>query len=106
MLKYKGYIADVVHDDSVNVLHGYVINTNDKIVFEGSTLDELQTAFEESIDDYLAFCKEQGVDPDKPFSGTFNVRIDPDLHKEAVIAAAKKRVSLNKFVEAAIKSNI
>ncbi len=82
MLIYKGYIGQVEFDDEAELFHGEVINTRDVITFQGSTVKKIKKAFKESIDDYLDFCKERNEDPEKPFSGKFNLRLDPELHKQ------------------------
>ena len=69
------------------------------ITFQGTSVEELEQSFKDSIDDYLAFCKERGEKPEKPFSGTFNVRISPDLHAKLVLNAQMMGVSLNNYVE-------
>src|SRR5207302_5706802 len=81
IMKYKGYEAVIQFDEDANIFHGEVINTRDVITFQGTSVKELKKAFEESIEDYLAFCKERGEEQDKPFSGNFVVRIRPDLHR-------------------------
>ncbi len=87
MMKHKEYIGHVEFDEEAEIFHGEVINTRDVITFQGKTVKELKKAFVESIEDYLAFCKERGESPERPFSGKFNVRLDPNLHREAYIAA-------------------
>jgi predicted HicB family RNase H-like nuclease len=71
MMEYKGYVGKVEFDDDVGVFHGEVMNTRDVITFQGTSAAELKTAFQDSVDDYLAFCAERGEEPDKPFSGQF-----------------------------------
>ncbi|MEH2377143.1 type II toxin-antitoxin system HicB family antitoxin [Nostoc sp.] len=99
MMKYKGYEAIVEFDAEAEILHGEVINIRDVITFQGSSVAELKQAFSDSVDDYLDFCRERGEEPDKPFSGKFMVRIDPDLHKKIVVKAKKEGQSLNSLVE-------
>ena len=106
MLNYKGYIGKVTFDDEAGILSGIVINTRDVITFQGDSVGEIKKAFEESIDDYLEWCKEDGVEPEKPYSGKFNVRLDPELHKKAVINAKLKGISLNSFIEKAINDEL
>ncbi len=65
-MKYKGYLAHVKFDDEANIFHGEVINTRDVITFQGQTVAELKKAFEDSVEDYLAFCSERGEEPDRP----------------------------------------
>jgi predicted HicB family RNase H-like nuclease len=97
-MEYKGYFAKVEFDDEANIFHGEIINLRDVITFEGETVDELRTALVDSVEDYLAFCKERGEEPDKPYSGRFLVRIEPELHKTLVIQARKNGKSLNTLV--------
>lgn len=101
-MEYKGYSANVEFDDEANIFHGEVINLRDVITFEGSTVHELRKAFQDSVDDYLEFCAERGEDPDKPYSGRFMVRVDPELHKNIAIKARKKGSSLNSLVSEAL----
>ncbi len=103
MLNYKGYMGDVKFDEEAEIFHGEVMNTRDVITFQGSTVKTLKAAFKDSINDYLAFCKERGESPERPFSGKFNVRLDPELHREAYVAAKTAGISLNTWVVDAIK---
>jgi len=106
MMNYKGYLGTVEYDDQAKIFHGDIINTRDVITFQGTTVKEIEAAFRDSIDDYLAWCKEDGVEPEKPYSGRFNVRLSPELHRQIAVIARKKRLSLNSFVEKAITDEI
>ncbi len=88
MMEYKGYVGKVEFDDEAGIFHGEVLDTRDVITFQGQSVDELQKAFQESIDDYLAFCEERGEEPNKPFSGQFVTRIPPELHRQVNLAAS------------------
>jgi predicted HicB family RNase H-like nuclease len=103
MLKYKGYIGHVEFDEEADTFYGEVINTRDVITFQGNTVKTLKKAFKDSINDYLAFCKERNEAPEKPFSGRFNVRLDPELHRKAYTAAKAAKMSLNAWIISAIK---
>jgi predicted HicB family RNase H-like nuclease len=105
-MEYKGYFAKVEFDDEDNIFHGEIINLRDIITFEGETVDELRTALVDSVEDYLAFCKERGEEPDKPYSGRFLVRVEPELHKTLVIQARKKGKSLNTLVHDALLKEV
>ena len=98
MMKYKGYIGHVEFDDEAKIFHGEVVGLRDIITFQGSSVDELEQAFKESVDDYLAWCKKRGEKPEKTFSGTFNLRIPPELHAKLVVHAQSMGVSLNAFI--------
>jgi predicted HicB family RNase H-like nuclease len=106
MMEYKGYLGTVEYDAEAKIFHGDIINTRDVITFQGTTVDEIEMAFKDSLDDYIAWCKEDGIEPEKPYSGKFNVRLAPELHRQIAILAKKRQVSLNSFVEKAINDEI
>ena len=85
MLNYKGYTGQVSYDDEVRIFHGEILDTRDVITFQGRSVEEIEKAFRESVDDYLEFCKERGEQPDKPFSGKFVLRMTPKLHHKLLI---------------------
>jgi predicted HicB family RNase H-like nuclease len=98
MMEHKGFIGKVEFDSEAGVFHGEVINVHDVITFEGSSVEELNQAFRDSIDDYLEFCASRGEEPEKPFSGKFIVRLSPELHRKAYIKAKMSDKSLNNWV--------
>ena len=106
MMEYKGFIGNVEFDPDARLFHGEVINTKDVITFQGKSVDEIEKAFRESIEDYLDWCKSEGSEPEKPYSGKFNLRLSPELHREAAITAKKLHMSLNSFVEKAITDEL
>ena len=97
-MAYKGYEAIVEYDAEADVFHGEVVDLRDVITFQGRSVDELKTALQNSVEDYLAFCRERGEEPERPYSGQFLVRVEPDLHRAVVVAAKKAGLSLNKWV--------
>jgi predicted HicB family RNase H-like nuclease len=78
MLEYKGYLGRAEFDDEANIFHGQVINIQDVITFQGKSVDELQQAFKDSVEDYLGFCAERGEEPEQPFA----LRFLSLLHRE------------------------
>ena len=98
MMEYKGYVGKVEFDDEAGIFHGEVLDTRDVITFQGQSVGELKTAFQEAIDDYLAFCKQRGEEPNKPFSGQFVTRVPPELHRQVTLAASISGESLNAWV--------
>ena len=106
MMEYKEYIGKVEFDDEANIFHGEVVGIRDVITFQGENVRELRRAFEESVDDYLAFCAERGEKPDKPCSGKFLVRLSPELHRHAAMLAKVRGESLNALVAEAIEREI
>jgi len=105
-MQFKGYIGVVDFDAESRIFHGEVINTRDVITFQGRSVEEIEKAFRDSVRDYIAWCKEEGVEPERPYSGKFVLRLSPDLHKTAALAARKMKISLNRFVEKAIEDEI
>ena len=102
MMEYKGYSAKVEFDSDANIFHGEVINLRDMITFEGETVKKLKQAFQDSVDDYLDFCAQRGEAPEKPYSGKFVIRVEPELHKNITIEARKAGKSLNVWISDAI----
>ena len=100
MIEYKGYLGTVEYDAEAKIFHG------DVITFQGTTVKEIEKAFKDSVNDYITWCKEEGVEPEKPYSGKFNIRLSPELHRQIAILAKKRRVSLNSFVEKALTDEI
>ena len=98
MMKYNGYIGHVEYDDEAKIFHGEVVGLRDIITFQGKSVKELELAFKNSVDDYLAWCKKRKEKPEKTFSGTFNLRIPPELHAKLAIQAQTIGLSLNSYV--------
>ena len=98
MMKYKGYMGTIEVSLEDDCLYGEILFIKDTITYEASTVSKLETAFRNAVDDYLAFCEEEGVVPLKPASGTFQVRIKPEIHRGLMELAATKEVSFNSLV--------
>ena len=105
MMRYKGYVAAVEFDESVGRLHGRVVNSGAYPIatFEATDVDGIRREFQRSIDEYLASCREDGVEPRKPFSGTLNLRLGPALHQRAALSATALGVSLNSWIKQAVE---
>ncbi len=99
MMHYQGYVARVEFDDEAGLFHGEVINTRDVITFQGKSVETLTTAFEDSVEDYLAFCRERGESPDPPFTGRFTIQLSPDQHKQVILAAEKAGKPVDSWVK-------
>ena len=106
MMTYKGYIGNIEYDDVQHVFCGTVANTRTVITFQGTSADELENAFHESVDDYLEWCREDGISPEKPYSGKLNLRLQPELHRMAASAARILGISLNSFIEKAVRDEL
>lgn len=103
ILEYKGYYTKIEYSAEDHVLFGRIEGIKDLVNFESDSIADVEKQFHAAVDDYLAFCQDIGQDPDKPYRGNFNVRISPELHRLAAMAADKKGQTLNAFVAEAIK---
>ena len=98
MIEYKGYAGVVEFDAEAGIFHGEIVNLRDVVTFQGSSVRELKKAFKDSVDDYLAFCAARAEEPEKPYSGKFVVRVEPELHKSVALKARMQHKSLNTWV--------
>ena len=103
MLDYKGYSGTVEYSKADNVLYGKVLGIKGYISYEGDSLQALIEDFKNVVDDYLEECAEDGVEPQKPYKGSFNVRISPELHRTIALYSASRGQTLNSTVEEALK---
>ena len=98
-LKYKGYLGSVEFSEEDNVMFGKILGIDALVNYEGENIQQLTTSFHEAVEDYLVFCKEHGINPQKSYSGSFNVRIAPETHKEIASLAAENGITINAFVK-------
>ena len=103
---YKGYVGEVEYDDECKIFSGSVINTKTVITFQGTSVEELNKEFQLSVDDYLDWCKQDGINPEKPYSGKLNVRLNPNTHQRAAIKAKTMGISLNRFIEKSVEDEL
>ena len=108
MMEYKGYVAAVEFDDSIDVLHGRIVNSGPYPIatFEATDARELRREFEQSVDEYLKWCEEDGVEPKRPFSGKLNLRLGSELHALVAAAAIANRMSINSWIVRSLRSSI
>lgn len=102
--RYKGYFTAIQCDLESGVLWGKIEGIDDLITFEGDTIPEVTAAFEESVDDYLDYCAQIGKQPEKAYSGSFNVRVSNELHKAAAERAFVDGKTLNQVVATALEA--
>ena len=101
-IKYKDYLGTVEFSPEDMVFHGRIHGINDLVTFEANNVEDLVASFHEAVDDYLDICARYGKEPEKAYSGQFNVRIDSSLHKKISASAAKEGITLNQCVSRAI----
>ena len=105
-LNYKGYIGSVSFSEKDNVFFGKVEGIDGLVNFEGESVKELTDAFHEAVDDYLAYCKEEGIEPHKSYSGSLNVRLTPEMHSRVAVLAKKMGISINAFIRSAVEKQV
>lgn len=96
-MTYKGYVGTVEYSEEDACLFGRIAGIRDIISYEGESVAEIRTAFEDAVDDYLKHCAETGKEPNKPYSGKFVLRIDPSLHARLAVKAQAQGMSLNQY---------
>ena len=105
-LKYKGYSGTVEYSEEDNCLFGKAIGMNkNSITYEGKTVEELKADFESGIDIYLDNCKERGIKPQKPYSGSLNIRIPSELHSQLALKAQLTGRSINAIIKDLLTSH-
>jgi len=96
-LTYKGYTARIDFDDRDNIMVGRLLGINDIIGFHADNVNDLRSAFTESVDDYLDACEKIGKSPEKPANGKLLLRVSPEIHAASLIAAKSAGKSLNQW---------
>ena len=103
LMQYKGYYGSIEASTSDNILFGKLQFIQPLVNYEGTTVAELKNAFEEAVEDYLKYCQDTGLTPEKPFKGSFNIRVGPQKHARIMLHVKRNDLkSLNKFINQAI----
>ena len=105
-MEHRGYIGSVEFSQEDGLFYGRVQGIRSLISYEGTTAKELIEDFQGAVDDYLAMCEADGVEPERAYKGSFNVRIEPQLHRQLAIQAIGQQISLNSLVEAALRQYV
>ena len=106
-LEYKGYKGSVEYINADNCLFGKVLGmSKDLILYEGNSIDELRADFEAGIDNYIAGCVADGIEPRKPYSGTLNIRISPEIHSKIAMLAQEAGTTINGYIKQALEEQL
>ncbi len=97
MMKYRGYAALIEYDEDDRVFVGHLAGIKDIVGFHGTAVDELENAFHESVDSYIAISEETGRAAQKPYSGKLMLRVSPDIHAAVATAAQVRGKSINQW---------
>lgn len=105
-LRYKDYIGSVDFSEADNVFFGKIEGIGALVNYEGDSVEELRNAFKEAVDDYLIFCEDEGIIPEKSFSGKLDLDITPDLQMNVAALAKKAGMSINAFVRNVLERHV
>ncbi|MBR4368308.1 MAG: type II toxin-antitoxin system HicB family antitoxin [Prevotella sp.] len=105
-MTYKGYLGSVNYSEKDQVFFGKVEGINGLVNFEGESVKELTAAFHEAVDDYLACCEDEGIEPDKSYTGVLNVRLTPAIHRQIAMQALQAGVSINAYIKEALEEKV
>jgi len=106
VLQYKGFWTKVNYEEETSTFWGKLEDIEDLVSFESNTIDGLKKEFRDAVEEHIKECEELNKDPYKKYKGSFNVRIEPELHRKATLFAESFNISLNQFVAKAIRDEI
>ena len=105
-MTYKGYLGSVAYSEKDQVFFFFFLCINGLVNFEGESVKELTEAFHEAVDDYLAYCADEGIEPDKSYSGVLNVRLTPTIHRQIAILARQAGLTINAYIKDALEKKV
>lgn len=105
-MTYKGYVGSVAYSEKDQVFFGKIEGINGLVNFEGESVKELTEAFHEAVDDYLAYCADEGITPDKSYTGMLNVRLTPAIHRQIAMLALQAGQSINAYIKEALEEKV
>ncbi|PID33612.1 MAG: toxin-antitoxin system HicB family antitoxin [Thiotrichales bacterium] len=97
IMKYKGYVARIEYDNEDRIFVGHLSGIKDIVGFHGATVDELENAFHESVNNYIAISEKTGRLAQKPYSGKILLRVPPEIHAAVATVAQAKGKSINQW---------
>lgn len=105
-MEYKGYIGSVEFAEEKTCFFGKVLGINTPINYDGESAWKLITNFHIAVDDYLARCKDEGIQPEAAYTGNINLHIAPEIHRQAALAAIAQDIPLSQFIEEAVQNAV
>ena len=105
-MTYKGYSARIEYDDQDGILTGQIAGIRDGVGFHAGSVEQLNEAFHEAVDDYIETCAKIGKESQKPYSARVMFCVDPEVQRKAALAAESSGKSLNQWAEDVLKSAV
>ena len=105
-INYKGYLGSVYFSEKDECFYGKVEGIDGLVNFEGQSVSELTNAFHEAVDDYVAYCVSEGLEPHKSYSGQLNIRIKPETHSRIAALAKQAGESINSYISQALDMRV
>jgi len=105
-MHYKDYYGSVHFDEEDVIFHGKIEFIRALVSYEATTAKGLKKAFHDAVNDYLKLCQNEGIEPEKPFKGSLNIRLGAELHRQIAICAASHEVSINRFIANTLENAI
>lgn len=103
VIEIEGERAVVAFDPDIQMFRGEFVGLRGGADFYADNVQKLEAEGRKSLIVFLDLCKEKGIEPRRRFSGRFNVRLAPEDHQSAVVAATAAGKSLNEWIASAIK---
>ncbi|MDE5743555.1 MAG: type II toxin-antitoxin system HicB family antitoxin, partial [Bacteroidales bacterium] len=103
---YKGFMGSVAFSEKDGVFFGKIEGIKQLVNFEGDSVKELKQSFHEAVDDYLTYCANENIDPQKHYSGSLNIRISPEIHSRIALLAKRRGISINAFIKQALEKQV
>ncbi len=106
IMEIDGYKAKIEYDPEMDMFRGEILGLNGGADFYGKNPSELRSEFKKSLKVFLEVCKEKGIKPEKSYSGKFNLRIPPRIHKEIAAKATAEQKSINQWVSEVLENTL
>lgn len=103
VMMINGYQAVIAFDPEISMFRGEFLGLNGGADFYAADVEGLRREGDASLRVFLEACEQRGIDPRKHYSGKFVLRLEPEVHEAAAIAAAAHGQSLNQWAVQAIR---
>ena len=107
-MEYKGYVAAISYDVDADMLFGHVVNSGSYSIctFMAHDVEGLKREFKISVDEYLAWCEEDGIEPVKPYSGEMNLKLGPKLHHTVTLLALEEEITPHDWIMQTVEERV